>query len=129
MRDWELNLEMNSNKIINLALIFVFSFIILSIFFVVRTNTLRANAHKRFDQIILSQNVEVISGTVDGPAVKIQIKSSTEFISKIAELNASVVYKSYSSLVYTYYYVFTPDYQITYFFRLEIDLVTGEMVN
>lgn len=122
-------IKMDSNKKISLALILVVSVILLSIFFVVRTETLRANANKRFQQTILLQNVEVISGIVDSPAVKIQIKSSTEFVAKIAELNASVVYKSFSTLTHTYYYVFTPDYQIAYFFRIEMNLVTGEMVN
>ena len=85
--------------------------------------------NKRFEQEVIPENIEIINGIVDSPAVKIQIDSSDEFVSKIAELDVVVIYKSSSVFTYTYYYVFTDDYHIAYFFRPSFDFITGEMTN
>ena len=104
----------------------------LLVFFVSVTVRIRDNCfygNKRFEQEIIPENIEVINGIVDSPSVKIPLDSSDEFVTKIIALDIDVVYKASSDAVIAYYYVFTDNYQIAYFFQPAFDVITGEMTN
>lgn len=119
-----------TNKQSTIVVVIVLSFVLLFVgYILVRDRDIRFCGDKRFEQEAIPANVEIINGIVDSPAVKIQIDSSDEFVAKIVELGADVIYKSSSDFTYAYYYVFTDDYQIAYFFRPSFDTITGEIVN
>lgn len=80
------------------------------------TIILRSDAYYKNKKFEESLDVMLIDGIVDSPSVKIRVESVEEFYAKIAELQASSVYKQ-SQLweSFSTYYVFTSDYQIAYF--------------
>lgn len=119
---------MSDRKVTILIIAIFVTILVFTACIIIRTTDISLRGNKRFEQEVIPENVEVIKGIVDSPAVKIHIESAEEFLAKIAELNADVVYKS-STDISAWYYVFTDNYQIAYFFQPHFDSITGEMVN
>lgn len=73
-----------------------------------------------FQADLAEMNIMVTDGLVESPAIIIEMDNRTDFLNKITELNATIIYftGSADSFFSERYYVFTKDYNIAYRFDL-----------
>ena len=116
--------------ICGIVITFTVIFSIFSIAIIIVGRDMAYRGEKQFEQDYLS-NITIVDGIIDSPAIKIKIKTATEFMLKINDNDIlDIVYRtSRGDPLFHTYYVFSKDYQIGYFFDPTFESTTGEMVN
>ena len=73
-----------------------------------------------FEQQITSRGISLVTANVDSPSVIIPLSTQQQFLDKIQELNATVVYRNDNMGDYAVnYYVFTANLLMAYSFTLQ----------
>lgn len=76
---------------------------------------------KQFESYLEQQAITIQISLVKSPAVEIEIKSREGFLQKIRELNTTVVYVEKEYTIKANYWIFTPDYNIGYSYKFELE--------